>query len=591
MQLLSVENLAKSFGVREVLKGVSFGLNEGEKAALVAPNGAGKTTLLRIILGQVEPDAGRVAFLRRGVRPGYLPQSLVAGLGPDVGAVLGRVPGPGGLPPGSGRIQEAVSRFGLGRCGGPSARLESLSGGERTRLALACLWLQEADLLLLDEPTNHLDLAGLAWLAGWIKGFDGTVLVVSHDRYFLDQVADNVIALDEGRARKYPGNYSAYRASRDAEIASLMARYREEERLARRLRAAVIRQSEWFSRAHRDAGKRKEVKGAPVFYRAKAKKAARRGKALERRLERLEEGRVRKPRSTPQLDLSIQAQGRAGRFLLSAEGLSKAYASVLFSGVTFTVGRGEKIGLVGANGSGKTTLLRTLAGEVVPDAGEIARSPSARLAYLDQHASGLRDDWTAVDEVTEMTQDPARSRSLLGSFLFRGDMVYAKVAALSPGERARLALLKLLLSPANLLLLDEPTNHLDLPAREQVEEALAGYEGAVVVVSHDRYLLRRLCTKIWSLEGGGLRVYHGGYEEFAANVDRNALGQVPAGAVPHAAGEVTGPPAGERILLENQVAVLSARLAGMSKDDPDYEETVKDFIGKAGALRLLKPGR
>jgi macrolide transport system ATP-binding/permease protein len=591
MQLLQVEGLAKSFGVHDVFSGVSFFVNAGEKAALVAPNGAGKTTLLRIIRGEIQADAGKVTFFRPDVRIGYLPQTLEAEDEQDVGGVLSSPPTGSGptLPPG--KVQEALKRFGLDRSGGPGRPVSMLSGGERTRLALARLWLQDADFLLLDEPTNHLDLAGLGWLAGWVRDFRGAAIIVSHDRYFLDQVAGKVISLQDGTARSYPGNYSAYRAAREAEIEFLMARYREQERLARKLREAVARQAGWFEQAHRAAGKQNEIRSSWVFYRSKAKKAARRGQALQRRLDRLEAERVEKPASAPRLKLSMHAEGRAGRFLVVAEGLAKAYGAQLFSGAGFTIGRGEKVGLVGANGSGKTTLLRIIARETTADSGAVRCSPAARVGYLDQHASGLHDGRTVLDEVCELTGTPGSARNVLGSFLFREEMALARAGTLSLGERSRLALLKLLLSPNNILLLDEPTNHLDLPSREQVEAALAGYEGAVLLVSHDRYLLRRLCTKILSLESGRLLTYHGGYEDYAAKVGRESLGRAPgqaAAPAPSPMAAAARPPVPDLMLLENQVAVLSARLAALARGDPEYDRTVEAFLEKARSLALLR---
>lgn len=595
MQLLRIDHISKSYGSREVLTDVSFGINLGERIALVAPNGAGKTTLLRIIAGALSADSGRLTWLRRGVRIGYLPQVHPAGdpltVGESLGmaAAAGHRPGQEDRTDEAGRIEEAVRRFGL-----PTDSLEiplhRLSGGERTRCCLAGLWLQMADFVLLDEPTNHLDLAGLRWLEQWVAGYRGTVLMVSHDRYFLDRVATRIIALNQGMARSYPGNYTAYRQARAVEIESQLQQYRAEERRARELRAAVIRQANWSEQSHQHAGDKGDSRAAWVYYRQKAEKIAQRGKAITKRLARLEAERVDAPRRTPTFRMALRTVGKTGRFVLAADGLSKSFATPLFQDVSLAVGRGEKVGLVGPNGSGKTTLLRILAGELTADAGSVRSLPSAGLAYLDQHASSLRDDLTPVEEIQQMVANPAVVRTLLGSFLFDEQRALTMIGSLSPGERSRLALLKLLLSPSSLLLLDEPTNHLDLPSREQVETALATYEGAVLVVSHDRYLLQRICPRIIALEAGELRVYHGGYAEYEARTGQAGQGQTPehvAVAAAVARPEDDRELSARRLVLANRMAVLSGELAKLGQADPSHEATVAEFMATARELRSL----
>ena len=589
MQVLEFDRVSKSFGVRGVFRDVSFWVNEGETLALVGANGVGKTTLLRLVTGELRPDAGQVRLPRAGTRIGYLPQ--VAGYPPGATLETAFWSGPGEGPAGGGgerdaaRLAEAAKRFRLNHLA-PSRPLTELSGGERTRLALAGLWLADADLLVLDEPTNHLDLAGLRWLGSWVRDFRGTVLVVSHDRYFLDEVADRVAELRPDGAAVYPGNYSAYRRARQRELDSQLARYRDEEKQARRLRSALVQQSNWATTAHQRAGTQTEIRSARVFYRSKAAKVAGKAKALRRRLERHEAGRGAKPVEQPGLKVAVAAADRAGRDLIVATGLAKAFDRPLFAGGDLVVRRGEKVGLVGPNGSGKTTLLRILAGQEKADAGRLHVSPAARPAYLDQHAADLHDDWTLVDEIVATTGRPAAARTLLGAFLFGGEAALARVKDLSAGERTRLALLKMLLSPANLLLLDEPTNYLDLPARERVEAALAGYDGALILVSHDRYLLRRLCDKIVALEAGGIVTYLDGYEGYARGGggigDPGGTGSDPGGAAEG------GDRGAELLRLETRLAVLAARLDELGRDDPAYAAAVDEFMAVSRSLRELK---
>jgi macrolide transport system ATP-binding/permease protein len=413
--------------------------------------------------------------------------------------------------------------------------------------------------------------------------------MVSHDRYFLDRVATRIVTLVDGKAKSYPGNYTAYRQAHAVEVESQLQRYRDEERRTRELRAAILRQASWSLQAHVHADEAGEGRASWVFYRNKAEKIAQRGKAITRRLERLQSERVAAPRATPTFHLALRSGEKGGRFVLVANGLSKAFASPLFAGVSFAVGRGEKVGLVGANGSGKTTLLRILAGEIQADAGTVRSLPAAGVAYLDQHAASLADDSTPVAEVQQLIASQSAARTLLGSFLFDEQRVLTRIGSLSPGERSRLALLMLLLSPANLLLLDEPTNYLDLPSREQVETALASYDGAAVLVSHDRYLLERICTRIIALTDGGVRVYHGGYADYEAHSANLDLGQAPERVARERAQAI--PATAQRLLLENRLAVLSGELARLDRGDPAHAAAVEEFMAAAKELRSLEDQR
>jgi len=641
MLLFTVEHVGKSYGPRDVLKDVSFSVVEGEKLAVVGANGAGKTTLLKIIAGSLEPDRGRVVFFREGVRVGYLPQDmsfapdatvrteLVRGLGYqqlDAGWVhdadhanrVGRaVEAFSGVEicEAEGRIMEALSRFELVE-NGLEQPVSTLSGGEKTRLALARLWLEDADCLLLDEPTNHLDENGLRWLEGYVRAFPGTVVVVSHDRYFLDQTVSRVIALGPAGAESFPGNYTSYRKAMEERFQRQMRLYLEQAKQSRKLKEAIARQMEWFRRAHRDAGKNTEIRSSDVFYRHRAEKLARRAKATIRRLERLETERVDRPQAGRSIRLQLTSDGKSGRHMVTASDIGKSYGGrCVFSGASFAVARGDKVGLVGPNGAGKTTILRIIAGYERVSEGEMWVSPSVRVAYFDQELASLADERTVMEEVLSAGGERQRVRLLLGCFLFSGDSVHKRVGLLSLGEKARLTLLKMLLSNANLLLLDEPTNYLDIPSRERVEEALEDYDGTFILVSHDRYLLSRVCNKIFALEGGTVRVYLGSYEDYLRvlkgnapcmdrdmrkdsmkpakrgggearqnkkapfsetwAVDRDTPGNASDNAAANALSE------DERLLLENRLSVLASRLAEVSQDDPEYQKLTEEFISVA----------
>jgi ATP-binding cassette subfamily F protein 3 len=528
MSLLQVQGLAKFHGGRAVFRDVGFALARGERAGLVGPNGAGKTTLLEILAGRAEPDHGTVA-LARGVEVGYLPQdpdlpqgrlrAVALAARPDFAAAARRMAAleaelaagrdvlaeyaeaqhafehAGGYD-WEHRVDEVLGGLGFGPAD-HGTDLARLSGGQRLRAALARLLLRQPDLLLLDEPTNHLDAGAVAWLEGWLPRFPGTVLVVSHDRYFLDRVCSHVFELDGGHLTAYRGNYSAYVRQRAERLAA-------EEQAAERLEA-----------------EREKLRAYVERYRAGNR--ARQARSRERRLQRLEEEpgqRTVAPQAAP-MRLHFRPRGGSPREVLALEGVAKRFGErELIAPFSAEVLRGERVGVVGPNGAGKTTLLRVLAGEEEPSAGEVWWGAGTRVGFFRQDLGGLDDDQTVLEAVLDADADltPGSARDLLARFLFRGDAVFTRVGDLSGGERNRLSLCRLMLAGDNVLLLDEPTNHLDIPAREALEAALLAFPGTLIVASHDRYLLDRVATRIWALEGGRVADIPGGYAAYAARL-------------------------------------------------------------------------
>lgn len=549
MAILTVQNAGKYFGHQRLFAGVSFLLNEGERMALVGPNGAGKTTLLRGIAGQVELEEGRVA-IQPGARVAYLSQD--PDLDPErtvlaeaetafrhlqrweqqlreLEAQMGQVaPGPelealmvqygrlsvryeaaGGYEAGA-RVRTVLAGLGFTP---DQFRLptRALSGGQKVRLGLARLLLSAPDLMLLDEPTNHLDLAAVEWLEGYLKQVRASALIVSHDRYFLDNVVGRVLELEAGSLHLYHGNYSAYlvaRAQRQEQRAEEWRRAQEE---AERLRA-YIRQY--------GAGNR-----------------ATQAHDRERKLERLE-GRMQQleaPVQRRELKLQFTPDLVSGEDVLKLDGLTRAFGDkVLFAGVTREVRRGDRIALVGPNGAGKTTFLKTIHGLIPPTAGSYWWGVGVERAYFSQELDQLDGSGSVLEEmllIPGMTLFAARS--LLARFLFRGDdVVNRPVRALSGGERNRLTLCKLVLSGANVLLLDEPTNHLDLEAKEVLEEALQSFPGTLIFVSHDRYFVDRLATQVWEFGGGPVTFYAGGYSDYRAAREQSLAAAAAAPAAP-----------------------------------------------------------
>jgi len=593
--VIVASNLVKHQGGLRVLSGASLAIEAGEKVGLVGRNGAGKTTLLEILAGRLRPDEGSVEY-PGGARVGMTDQSLYAGergrstleeeitsafaplmrreaelreleeriSGDPSGELLeryGRLQGEferdGGY---SYRARAASAISGLGFDPEDWRRpLASFSGGEQSRIALARLLLEEPDLLLLDEPTNHLDLKAMEWLEGFLKGLRSAVLVVSHDRHFLDAVADSILELEDGRLERYPGNYTRYAAEKAA----------REERLARKAKANAERRAQLERFIERN--------------RAKARKASQ-AKSKQKLLERME--KVEPPRRKARRGMRLELGGasRTGRVVLEMEDVAYAHGDgeAVISGADLVIERGEKVALVGPNGAGKSTLMRLAAGQLSPQRGSVNLGHNVRPAYQDQQLTGLDDGKTLLRETMDKTGlDPDEARDLLGAFLFSGDDVFKKVGSLSGGERSRLALAEIVAGEANLLLLDEPTNNLDIPSREALEEALAGYGGTVLLISHDRYLLRRVATRIIELEGGGLRDYPGGYDYYRSH--RRVEAREPGGR------------RGRRSRIQPgqspQQSVLAARLVAVEGEIEAVERRINRLEKELATADLYADGR
>lgn len=569
--ILRVDSLAKSYGFHLIFTNVSFLLKAGEKVALVGPNGIGKSTLLKILAGLETVDAGAIIPLQEPMLCRYVPQ-MPGTSSSSPWDILSREQQRLGVLA-RGTPAEAISRFGFAE---EEAHLATpcLSGGQKTRLALAKAWLSQPDLLLLDEPTNHLDIDALEWLEEFVLDYPGSVLVVSHDRVFLDNVATRVMELGEDGITEYH-SYTDYRETKAKAFASQMAKYESEQSRIHRLEVAIDQQMRRFEKSHQEAGQHD-------FYRRKAKKLAKTAKAHITRLEAMKESSVAKPRKEKSISFKGFESTDSGRRLVLATNLTKAYAKTLFRQGDFSILRGDKVALVGPNGSGKTTLLRMILGREEPSEGELWVSPGASMGYLDQGMDELDTDSTVLEEVlktlnTETPEEITRVRTFLAKLLFRPDDLGKSIGVLSVGEKKRVAMAKLLLSSFNLLLLDEPTNHLDLPSRETLENALVAYDGTLVLVSHDRYLLRKVCNKVIALSDGGIVTYTGGFDAYAARSSK-----------PKTASKVKTNgclSSEERLLLETRLAKLGAELGVVPKDDPRYQEVESEFLETARRLR------
>ena len=542
MKVIVARDLVKYHGGDlKVLSGATLSVEAGEKVGLVGRNGAGKTTLLEILAGNSEPDSGSVEH-PGGARVGMTAQKLYAGARgarsveeeiisafepliarekelEELGTRLSENP-TDALMERYGRLQSEFERDGgyeyRARAASTLSSLSfapedwkrpvgSFSGGEQSRIALARLLLEEPDLVLLDEPTNHLDLRAIEWLESFVKGAKSAVLVVSHDRYFLDAVAGSILELDDGKLHRYPGNYSKYVTEKKA----------RDEQLARKAKA--------------NAERRAQLERFVEKNRAKASKATQ-AKSKQKLLDRME--KIEDPRSAARnvrLDLGGETT-RAGRVVLEMEDVRYAYEDSdvpLLEGLDLVIERGERVALLGSNGTGKSTIMRLATGELSPQRGFVRLGNNVSPAYQDQQLARLHDAKTVLQEAMDATGfDAPETRDLLGAFLFSGEDVFKKVSALSGGERNRLSLAEIVVSGANLLLLDEPTNNLDIPAREALEEALLDYRGTMFFISHDRYFLRKLATRIVELEERQLANFLGGYDYYRAHrrLDTNGKG-------------------------------------------------------------------
>jgi ATP-binding cassette subfamily F protein 3 len=529
MSLVNAQDLSVAFGERVLFDGAGFVIGPTDRLGLVGANGTGKSTLMKILAGQIVPDAGTLV-LRRGARVGYLPQDLAAlPEGALVEMVLGTVPGHDAL-----RARLADTEAALARAEDPTEQLElaqqladlhtevehfeerygrhraerilaglgfrtedlvrptsEFSGGWRMRAALAGLLLQDPDLLLLDEPTNHLDLPTLAWFDDFLRRSRKALVLISHDRDFLNRQIGRVLSLEIEGLRSYPGTYDDYRRHRAEEMEQLVAR------------------------AENVAAKRAALEAFVARFRAKATKA-RQAQSRVKMLERLETVELQQERARVQF--AFPEVARSGREVATFTQVRKAYgARVIYDGLEATIQRGQRVAVVGMNGAGKTTLLKLLAGESTPDGGTVTLGHNVVLGYYAQHhGEALDRNATILEEVAKLAPDKPQSfvRGVLGSFLFSGDDVDKKIAVLSGGERARVALAKLLLVPSNLLVMDEPTNHLDLDSSEALIEALKGYGGTLVFVSHNRSFLNQLATEVWDVREQRVVPYPGNLDDY-----------------------------------------------------------------------------
>ena len=538
---ISVQNLKKSFEVGEILlDGLSFEIRTGECVGIMGRNGCGKTTLFRMLTGELEPDDGTI-MIAPGRKLGLISQIPVYPAGYTVENVLRSayrelfamkkkmealerqmaVSADHAILSEYDRLTNAYEVGGgyemdtsvdkiCNGLGIPALMREqlfsSLSGGEKTRVNLARLLLENTDILLLDEPTNHLDMRSVEWLEGYIKQFKGTTLTISHDRYFLDRVVQRIIEIHDGQAEHYNGNYSFYLEEKQARFNLQMKHYEQEQAKISQLSYTVERMKGWGINNR-------------VLYR--------RAMAMQHRIDRIRQ--TERPKTEKTMKASFGEKEFYGDSVFYVKGMEKAFGDKkLFSDVELLVKGGERIALLGDNGTGKTTFIRCLLGEEPVDAGRIRFGPTVKSAYLPQVMHFAHPERTLYDTMLyEQNCTPQAARDRLGAFLFSGEDVFKTVGTLSGGEQSRLRLCMLMDEKINLLILDEPTNHLDIASREWVECAIEEYEGTLLFVSHDRYFVEKFATRIWELEDGVIKDYPCGYAKYRALKENAAIRPIP----------------------------------------------------------------
>ncbi len=542
---ISVNNLTKFFVIGEnLLQGLSFEIQEGERVAILGRNGCGKTTLFKILTGEMDYDDGEV-YVNPNKRlglisqipkfpAGYTVEDVLRSAYTDILRVKDKMEAleiqmlSSSTPELLREYDGLVNRFQSGGgydmdvevdkiCNGlgilPDQRIQefdSLSGGEKTRVNLARLLLEKTDILLLDEPTNHLDLHSVEWLEGYINGFKGTVLAISHDRYFIDRIAQRVIEITDGHAEFYSGNYSFYMDEKQARFDLQLKQYQQEQAKLKQLGFTVERMKGWG------------INNRTLY---------RRAMSIQHRMERIK--KTEKPKTEKTMKASFGEKDFSGDVVFKMKSVSKAFGDrTLFSGVDLQVEGGERIAILGDNGTGKSTFIKCLLGEE-DCGGKIQFGPTVKWGYLPQIIHFSHPERTLYDTMLyEKNCTPQVARDRLGAFLFQGEDVFKTVNTLSGGEQSRLRLCMLMDEKINLLILDEPTNHLDIASREWVEAAIEEFEGVLLFVSHDRYFIEKFAERIWHLEEGTIRDFPCGYQKYRSILAHEAAARVPAPAAP-----------------------------------------------------------
>ena len=607
MILLTVNHVSKAFVTRSVLEDASLVLQTGQRMGVVGVNGSGKSTLFRMIAGELEPDAGSITLLK-GARVGMLTQQAditsdytvqeelervfepvrrmearlremeeqmaalhhdaeaFAQLSRDYSRLMDRFEDAGGYEWPS-RIQGVLAGLGFAD-DKRNQKAALLSGGEKTRLCLARLLLTQPELLMLDEPTNHLDLASTQWLEDTLRKYRGSVMVISHDRYFINSVCDCMAEVCMRRIDQYEGNYDQFAQKRQANLERRLKEYKMQQ-------AEIARQQAIIAR-YRMYNTERSIRAA---------------ESREKQLDKIE--RVEKPVSEQKVRFSFGARRRSGDDVLMVKNLEKSFGSrTLFSGLNLHLRAGDRVAVIGQNGVGKSTLLNLICGLQKPDSGQILFGSNVDVGYYDQQQSSLHPEKDIMSEVWDdfPWMEPGDVRAVLALFLFTGEEVFKRISTLSGGERGRVALAKLMLKKDNLLLLDEPTNHLDMDSREVLEDALNDYEGTLLTVSHDRYFINRVANRVLEMTPQGAKDYLGNYDDYLEKKRQEEMGLLEEAAPGMTRTQMDKEKRKQRLKNENKKQLLQ-RLKDTEAAIPAAEEAIARLEAQMGDPEIYKDGQ
>ncbi|ASB88957.1 ABC-F type ribosomal protection protein [Bacillus sonorensis] len=550
--LMKIRGLKKSFGDQTVLKNIEFDLATNERIGLVGYNGTGKTTLANILAGRMDADQASIETAYP-LKIGYLLQSIEYSIH-DFSQML--------TDDESGGLYKLTSQMGLSKVQAwKTERLRHMSGGEKLKLALAHIWKTMPEILILDEPTNHLDINGINWLLEELETYQGAVLIISHDRYFLDQSVSKILELEDGRLHAYQGNYSDYQREKKRLYEERLHQYEEQQKYKQRIESQIANLQNWSGKAHRDSTKKE---GFKEYYRLKAKKLDNQVKSKLKRLEQeLTKHKLEKPKEEESVKFQFSSNEKRGKRIIEAKNLAKAFdGRTLFEDSSFFIKHGERIGLVGSNGCGKTTLIRMiLEGEPVTS-GTLWKSRSMKAAYLSQDVNDLNTDQTIAQALQLSDRDKtATVRTILANMGIKENRFDRPIGTFSLGERTRIKLAGMIVKDYDILILDEPTNHLDLPSREQLEETLLEFQGTIIIVSHDVYFMEKLCDKLLVFENGKVQRIERGLKDWQNKKEKPKTEHDEA----------------ERLRIETRMTAVLGELAGLSHEDPRYHELDQEF--------------
>lgn len=564
--LLSFKNIKKDFENVEVLKDISLDVKKNKILGIVGRNGAGKSTLVDIIFGLSERDEGNIIFHQPEIKAAYLRQNgsyelnilFRENIGKDKGIPLNH------------NMLKYTSELGLEKFyNWDNVRLDNLSGGERTKVSLANIWNSKPQLLILDEPTNNMDFKGVNWLLNELEKFNGAVIIISHDRYFLDKAVDEILEIEDGKSIIFEGNYSLYKEEKERRFKSQLNQYKKEQNYRETIQEDIDNLKNWSEKAHRESRKKALATGNKMggkeYFRVKAKKKDVQVKSKIKKLEKLKVDGVEKPKEDKKIYFEFNSNAKGGKRLLEFKNVSKAFGkNVLFNNSSFYINRGEKIGIFGENGTGKSTLIKIITGEEKLNNGEMWISDSLEVAYLSQNVVDLDSEITPLQLIGELPRDNmGKVRTMLFNMGLNNRILDTKIKYLSFGEKMKVKLAGFILKNYPLIILDEPENHIDLPSREQLEEALINYEGTVIIVSHDRYMMEKVCDKMIVIENKMIKRYEKNIKDINLRESHNSL--------------TNDELKLKLMVIENKIAEVLGRLSMIANKDEKYLELEGQF--------------